>query len=139
MQGYNIKKGKYYFYKKKKTREEPNREMQYREEEKKTEKFTTVRLRSLVLPAKQANIVFDPFVHSIINVITMVEGNRLIASSITHRHRRLYHKFPLRICAQMNIYLICHLWLRVCSMSWLEEINLFNNDQKYLRRMYGCV
>lgn len=94
-----------------------------------------------MLPAKQANIVFEPFAHSIITVTTIVEGNRLIASSITHRcrrRRRLYHKFRIRIYAQMNIYLICHLWLRVCSMSW-SEIDLFNNDEKYLRRMCVCV
>ena len=78
MQGYNIKKGQVLLLQQIK-REESNREKQYRTEEER-EKFTTVRLCSLVLPAKQANIVFDPFAHSIINVTTMVEGNRLIAS-----------------------------------------------------------
>lgn len=42
--------------------------------------FTDVRLRSLVLPAKQANIVLDPFDYSIINVTTMVDGNSIITS-----------------------------------------------------------
>jgi hypothetical protein len=57
-----------------------------------------------VLPAKQANIVFDRFGHSITNVTTMVDGDRIIASQITHRHhRRLYHKFG--ICTRTNEYL----------------------------------
>jgi hypothetical protein len=71
--------------------------------------FTSVRLRSFALPAKQANIIFDPFAHSIINVTTMVNGNGIITSRITHHHCRLYHKFGVYAHTQMNIYLICHL------------------------------
>jgi hypothetical protein len=58
--------------------------------------FTDVRLRSLVSPAKQANIAFDPFAHSITNVTTLVDGDGIIASRITHHHHRLYHKFSVR-------------------------------------------
>jgi hypothetical protein len=57
--------------------------------------FTNVRLCSLVLPAKQANILFDPFAHSINNVTTIVNGDDIINSRITHHYCRLYHNFDV--------------------------------------------
>jgi hypothetical protein len=91
-----------------------------------------------VLPAKQANIIFDPFAHSIINVTTMVDGDGIIASRITHRHhRRLYHKFS--ICTRTNEYLfnmpfIAHSVLNVFRV-YIFFFFMVIGDEEYLPRM----
>ncbi len=77
-----------------------------------------------MLPAKQANILFDPFIHSITNVTTIVDGDGIIASRITHHHRhRLYHNFSVHIRTNeylFNMPFIAH------SLFNVFRINIYN-------------
>jgi hypothetical protein len=78
MQGYNKKKGQV-------IQKKRNPIGKYNIERKNA--ITNVRLRSLALPEKQANILFVPFAHSIIFVRTMglllVESRVIIVDYIT--------------------------------------------------------